>query len=82
MHSQTKSTWHVTNSGNDVSHVKESDMEVLFKGNRYGWDINLRTQPPDFNILDLGLFRSIQSATWDKDIKDIADIVKTVHPAR
>lgn len=35
------------------------------------------TQPPnspDLNILDLGLFRTLQSTTWDKDIRNIRDI--------
>lgn len=38
-------------------------------------------QFPDFNVLDLGLFRQRQSATWDRDIKDIADIVQTAEEA-
>lgn len=66
------------------AHVKDADMDVIFNGNRYGWDINLQTQPPnspDFNVLDLGLFRSLQSTTWDKDIREIRDIVKTAEGA-
>lgn len=42
------------------------------------------TQPPNspnFNILDLGLFRSLQSIIWDKDIRNILDIVQTVKDA-
>lgn len=36
---------------------------------------------PDFYVLDLGLFRSIQSTTWNRDIKNIRDIVKTAEEA-
>lgn len=66
------------------AHVREGDLEVLYQGNRYGWDINLDIQPPnspDFNILDLGLFRSLQSTTWDSNITDIRDIVNTAEKA-
>lgn len=66
------------------AHVKETDADVAFNGKKYGWDIQLRTQPPnspDFNVLDLGLFRAIQSTTWDKDITNIRDIVNTAEYA-
>ena len=65
------------------AHVDESDMNVVLNGNKYGWDINLDKQPPnspDFNVLDLGLFRAIQSMTWDTDMRDIRDIIKTSQP--
>jgi len=66
------------------AHVADTDVEVMVNGNRYSWDINLHTQPPnspDFNVLDLGLFRSLQSTTWDTEISDIRDIVKTAEDA-
>jgi len=47
------------------AHVREQDLEVVYQEKKYGWDINLLTRPPnspDMNILDLGLFRSLQSA--------------------
>lgn len=66
------------------AHVKEADMEVVFNENRYSWDINLHTPPPnspDFNVLDMGLFRAIQSTAWDKDITNVRDIAKTAKRA-
>lgn len=52
-----KSKWPARRNQQDgaPAHVKDNDVEVLYNGNRYGWDINLDTQPPnspDFNVLD------------------------------
>lgn len=66
------------------AHVADTDMAVVLSGNKYGWNINLDTQPansPDFNVLDLGLFNSIQSTTWDRDITDIRDLVQSTEDA-
>lgn len=62
------------------AHVKDNDMEVIYNGSRYRSNINLQTQAPnspDFNVLDLRLFRVIQSLTWDRDVRTIPEIVET-----
>ena len=49
-----------------------------------GWDIRGRHQPansPDFNVLDLGFFNSIQSLHYKSDPKDIDELVANVHKA-
>lgn len=59
-------------------------MKVLYEGRKYGWVIKLHTQPPnspDFNLLDLGLFRSLLSTTWDRDMMDIQDILTVAREA-
>lgn len=66
------------------AHVEDNDLQVVYQGNKYSWNINLDTQPPnspDFNILDLGLFRSLQSTTWDTDMHNIREIVETAEDA-
>jgi hypothetical protein len=46
-----------------------------------GFDIRLTCQPansPDFNILDLGFFRSIQSIQYKKSAKTVQDLIPVV----
>ena len=46
-----------------------------------GWDIKLMNQPPnspDFNILDLGFFNSIQSLQQQKRMTDIDELITAV----
>lgn len=69
---------------NAPAHVAETDMEVVLEGNRYSWEIDLHNQPPnspDYNVLDLGIFRALQSTTWDTDITNIRDTDSTAKNA-
>lgn len=64
---------------NASPHVPGTDEAIVENGQRYGWDIRLVNQPPnspDFNVLDLGLFRAMQSATQDHEMKNNREIVE------
>ncbi|KAF0703467.1 hypothetical protein AaE_015359 [Aphanomyces astaci] len=50
----------------------------------YRWDVRIRSQPPnspDFNVLDLGFFNSIQSLQYQSVPKNIDELVDAVENA-
>jgi hypothetical protein len=52
---------------------------------QYGFDIRLICQPansPDFNVLDLGFFRAIQSIQYKKNAKTLKDLIPAVHQVK
>lgn len=62
-------------------HASPFDLEILTAGSKGGWNIQLTFQPsnsPDMNILDLGLFASLQSLQYRKHMRNIKDIIWAV----
>ena len=58
-----------------------SDPVFCEAAKQQGFDIRLICQPPnspDFNILDLGFFRAIQSIQYKKNAKTVEDLVSAV----
>lgn len=59
----------------------ESIQSACSAGN---WSINIVSQPPnspDFNILDLGFFRAIQSIQYRSTPKDMKELIKVIEAA-
>lgn len=66
---------------NASPHCFKTDPDVVAACSQDGWDISLAPQPaqsPDFNVLDLGLFRAIQALQQTKKMRSITDIVGAV----
>ena len=66
---------------NTPSHVQVNDPLFCEAAQQDGFDIRLICQPansPDFNILDLGFFRAIQSIQYKKTAKTIQDLIPVV----
>jgi hypothetical protein len=66
---------------NAPSHLKLDDPEFCADAKLGGFDIRLICQPPnspDFNILDLGFFRAIQSIQYKKEAKTKEALVPVV----
>jgi hypothetical protein len=66
---------------NAKPHVSESDPDVLAAGQQGGWDIRVVNQPPnspDFNVLDLGFFRAIQSIQLEASVTGTESLVRAV----
>ena len=72
---------------NATPHIKTDDPAFLEVTNFYaqpengGWDITLHFQPPnspDFNILDLAMFRAMQSLQWQHQMRNIDELVQVV----
>ena len=62
-------------------HVSPFDPDILAAGLDGGWNIRLKFQPPnspEMNVLDLGLFASLQSLQYRQKMKGIEDIVRAV----
>jgi hypothetical protein len=62
---------------NASSHIELVDPQFSEVARQDGFDIRLICQPPnspDFNILDLGFFRAIQSIQYKKVAKTIQDV--------
>lgn len=62
-------------------HVPADDPEVLAAGTSDGWKIIMRNQPPnspDFNVLDLGYFKSIQTLQYEENISNIDQLLAAV----
>nr|CCA22684.1 hypothetical protein OsJ_02110 [Albugo laibachii Nc14] len=56
---------------NTKPHVFPDDEAIVAAGQKNGWDIRLRFQPPnspDCNVLDLGYIRAIQSLQYEQEI--------------
>lgn len=69
---------------NAKPHLAENDAELLAECQKGGWDISFRCQPPnspDFNVLDLGFFNSIQALQHQNAPKSIDDLIECVHKA-
>ncbi|KAF0719487.1 hypothetical protein AaE_010451 [Aphanomyces astaci] len=65
-------------------HVQVDDVAVATAGTTGGWRIQLVAQPamsPDFNVLDLGFFNSIQALQHRQVVTCIDDLVAAVHAA-
>ncbi|GMF34895.1 unnamed protein product [Phytophthora fragariaefolia] len=65
-------------------HVEEDHGEVLAAGKEGGWDIQMLCQPPrspECNILDLGIFNSIQSIQYRQPTNQIDGIIEAVASA-
>jgi len=66
---------------NAPSHLPVNDLVFCEAAKQQGFDIRLICQPPnssDFNILDLGFFRAIQSIQYKKNAKIVEDLVPAV----
>lgn len=66
---------------NAPSHLDHDDPLFREAAKQEGFDIRLICQPPnspDFNILDLGFFRAIQSIQYKKTAKTVQDLVPIV----
>lgn len=62
-------------------HGYEMDIEFLEAACRDGFDMRLSFQPPnspDLNVLDLGVFRAIQSSQYQQAPKNIEELVCAV----
>ncbi|KAK1944846.1 hypothetical protein P3T76_003379 [Phytophthora citrophthora] len=69
---------------NAKPHVPPGDPEVLAACTKDGWDMKVSPQPansPDFNVLDLGFFASLQSLQHKQKAKTIEDLVNNVDDA-
>ena len=65
-------------------HKIPTDEELLEATTTNGWNIQMVFQPPqspDFNVLDLGLFRSIQSLQYQSFPKDLDELISKVKEA-
>jgi hypothetical protein len=65
-------------------HISSSDPVFREKATEDGWNIVLTYQPaqsPDFNVLDLGFFHSIQSLQYKKRSKNLAELLGNVEQA-
>ncbi|GJN31965.1 hypothetical protein PR202_gb20429 [Eleusine coracana subsp. coracana] len=66
---------------NSPSHIEANDALFCEHAKKDGFDIRLVCQPPnspDFNILDLGFFRAIQSIQYKMAAKTVQDLVPIV----
>ncbi|RHY15563.1 hypothetical protein DYB32_010746, partial [Aphanomyces invadans] len=66
---------------NAKSHVAPDDVSVVSACMSGGWDIMVLNQPaqsPDMNVLDLGLFNSIQALQQRMECSSIEDLVCAV----
>lgn len=66
---------------NAKPHASAGDTSLLEEGLKEGWNIVMTNQPPnspDFNVLDLGFFNSIQSLTQRDAPKNIDELIESV----
>ena len=69
---------------NAKPHCSVDDPDIIAAGTADNWNIRLHFQPaksPDFNVLDLGFFASIQSLQYKETVKNPAELVDAVHKA-
>ncbi|ETO76636.1 hypothetical protein F444_07974 [Phytophthora nicotianae P1976] len=69
---------------NAKPHISPFDPDILAAGLEGGWSIRLIFQPPnspDLNVLDLGLFASIQSLQYRIPIYKFTDLIDAVDDA-
>ena len=70
---------------NAPSHLELNDPLFCQAAQKNGFDIRLVCQPansPDFNILDLGFFRAIQSIQYKKVAKTVEGLIPIVQEVR
>lgn len=66
---------------NAKPHSYANDSDFMKEFSKEGWDLRLRAQPPnspDFNVLDLGFFNSIQSLQHQSSPKTINELIDCV----
>ena len=66
---------------NARTHVDPMDTEFCEAAQEDGFYIRLMCQPPnspDLNVLDLGLFRALQSLRYKQAVKTIDDLIHAV----
>ena len=74
----------IVQQDNAKPHLAENDAELIKECQKDGWDISFRCQPPnspDFNMLDLGFFNSIQALHHQSAPKFIDDLIECVQRA-
>lgn len=74
----------VIQQDNAKPHVSVNDPDILEAGSKQSWNIVLQSQPansPDFNILDLGFFNSIQNLQYQDSCYNIQQLVSAVENA-
>ena len=76
-----KQTTIVIQLDNAKPHCPADDPDIVAAGTADGWNIRLRFQPPkspDFNVLDLCFFSSIQSLQYKEIIRNANELVEAV----
>jgi hypothetical protein len=66
---------------NAKPHVPPQDPDVVAAGTADGWHIRLICQPPnspDLNVLDLGLFASLQLIQYRTPLRSVEDIIQAI----
>ena len=69
---------------NAPAHIAANDPDFLNVASLEGFNFMIRNQPPnspDFNVLDLGFFRALQSAQHQYVAKDLDDLIASVNMA-
>jgi hypothetical protein len=69
---------------NAKPHVPPQDLDVVAAGPADGWNIRLICQPPnspDLNVLNIGLFASLQSIQYRTPLRTVEDIIQAVEAA-
>ena len=69
---------------NAKPHIHPDDPDIQLEGAKDGWQIKLACQPPnspDFNVLDLGFFNSVQSIQQKKSARTIDELISNVENA-
>ena len=67
---------------NAKPHLQDNDAELIAECQKNGWYISFRCQPPnspDFNVLDLGFFNSVEALQHQNAPKSIDDLIECVH---
>ena len=69
---------------NAPAHILPDDRDFLKVSHTNGFDLRIRNQPPnspDFNVLDLGFFRALQSARYHYLANTVEDLIASVNLA-
>ena len=69
---------------NAPAHILPNDEDFVSIAGDEGFDLRIRNQPPnspDFNVLDLGFFRALQSERYHYVAKDLDDLITSVNLA-
>ena len=69
---------------NALCHVPIDDVDVGEKGKRFRWNIEMMNQPansPDFNALDLGFFRNVQSLQYEHAPRTVQELINACDAA-
>ena len=72
----------IVQQDNAKTHVDPKDVEFCQAAQQDGFDIRLMYQPPnspDMNVLDLSIFRALQSLRYKTVSKTINDLIGAVH---